>query len=330
MKRMLAAVMAVVMLISCRALAMGDSVSFVLLCDSRHGSFCNTVRDAFEKASQEMGFELVTAVPEAGQTVQGLLAHYTNTDADAVFIAEEEYADVYPFHIYNDVLNIDTGTWHNSDCRYETRIDAFDAGVLAGKIVEEMARQTGGQGEIAVIAELDPEDVIQEKLIYEIEEAVREGNYPGMKLADTQWISSAYENYTGAYMAVQRLISRNPEMKGIIAVTPTDLEGAAMCINDYGLAGKIGLTGIGRPSVMVECIRSGVCEGMYIMDAAWLAHCMACVSASAVSGERCLIMDEYASEGDSGAYGGHVYEKVYTGNAIYVDSSNIGEWKTGY
>jgi rhamnose transport system substrate-binding protein len=75
----------------------------------------------------------------------------------------------------------------------------------------------------------------------------------------------------------EKLLSKHPGLKGIIAPTAVGLPAACRVVREKGAAGKVKVTGLGLPSEMAEFVLDGTCEGFQLWNppyAGYLGVCM--------------------------------------------------------
>ncbi|MDR1916338.1 MAG: substrate-binding domain-containing protein [Synergistaceae bacterium] len=65
---------------------------------------------------------------------------------------------------------------------------------------------------------------------------------------------------------METLLSKYPDLKGVIAPTTVGLASACKVIRAENLAGKVKITGLGLPSEMAEFVRDGTCEGFQLWN----------------------------------------------------------------
>ncbi|CAM5775725.1 rhamnose ABC transporter substrate-binding protein [Labrys miyagiensis] len=87
-----------------------------------------------------------------------------------------------------------------------------------------------------------------------------------------EWLKPAYgklkltatifgnESEKAGYAAAEGLLADHPDLKGILVFNAAALVGVAQCIADKGLAGKVFVTGFGRPSQLKAAMAAQVVE----------------------------------------------------------------------
>jgi rhamnose transport system substrate-binding protein len=81
--------------------------------------------------------------------------------------------------------------------------------------------------------------------------------YGRLKLAATMF---GNDNDKAGYAAAEKLLADHPDLKGLLVYNADALAGAAQCIADKGLAGKVFATGFGRPPQLKSAMAAGTIE----------------------------------------------------------------------
>jgi rhamnose transport system substrate-binding protein len=81
--------------------------------------------------------------------------------------------------------------------------------------------------------------------------------YGKLKLADTLY---GNDDEKAGYAAADFVLRQRPDLKGLLVFSPAALVGAAQCITDRGLAGKVFVTGFGRPATLKAAMSARAVE----------------------------------------------------------------------
>jgi rhamnose transport system substrate-binding protein len=65
---------------------------------------------------------------------------------------------------------------------------------------------------------------------------------------------------------MRALLSKYPEIKGLISPTTIGITAACQVVRENGLSGKVKVTGLGLPSEMAEFVLDGTCEGFLLWN----------------------------------------------------------------
>lgn len=81
--------------------------------------------------------------------------------------------------------------------------------------------------------------------------------YGKLKLADTLF---GNDSEKAGYDAADFALRQRPNLKGLLVFSPAALVGAAQCVSDKGLAGKVFVTGFGRPAALKAAMAAQAVE----------------------------------------------------------------------
>ncbi|MGJ4858634.1 substrate-binding domain-containing protein [Labrys sp. La1] len=81
--------------------------------------------------------------------------------------------------------------------------------------------------------------------------------YGKLKLADTLY---GNDDEKAGYAAADFVLRQRPNLKGLLVFSPAALVGAAQCVTDRGLAGKVFVTGFGRPATLKAAMSAKAVE----------------------------------------------------------------------
>lgn len=81
--------------------------------------------------------------------------------------------------------------------------------------------------------------------------------YGKLKLADTLY---GNDDEKAGYAAADFVLRQRPNLKGLLVFSPAALVGAAQCVSERGLAGKVFVTGFGRPATLKAAISAKAVE----------------------------------------------------------------------
>jgi rhamnose transport system substrate-binding protein len=130
-------------------------------------------------------------------------------------------------------------------------------------LIELMGKQMNYTGDFAILsATTDAPD--QNKWIAGIKDSLaKDSKYSKMKLVATVYgDDEAQKSATEA----EALLTKYPNLKGIIAPTAAGIPAVAKVIQTRKLTGKVKLTGLGLPSTMKEYVDDGTCENFALWN----------------------------------------------------------------
>jgi rhamnose transport system substrate-binding protein len=288
----------------------------------------------FDEAQKELGFEFIHNGP-ADSSNEGqiqIIEGYIQQGVDAIAISANDASGVVSVLQTAMDKGIKVISW-DSAVAPEGRNLNIDPSVAEniGRVqIEEIAKQIGGEGQIAILsagATMDNQNTWIEYMKKELEKE----QYAKIELVTIVYGDDLTDK---SYQEMQGLIDSYPELKGVISPTTVGVAAAASCIQDNGLTGKIKLTGLGLPSEMADYISAGVCEGMYLWNPIDLGYCAAYASVAMVKGEITGAVGETFEAGRLGTItildDGNGNGFTIVGDPYCFTAENIDQWKTVY
>jgi len=288
----------------------------------------------FEEAQKELGFEFIHNGP-ADSSNEGqiqIIEGYIQQEVDAIAISANDASGVVSVLQTAMDKGIKVISW-DSAVAPEGRNLNIDPSVAEniGRVqVEEISKQIGGEGQIAILsagATMDNQNTWIEYMKKELEKE----EYAKIELVTIVYGDDLTDK---SYQEMQGLIDSYPDLKGVISPTTVGVAAAASCIQDNGLTGKIKLTGLGLPSEMADYITAGVCEGMYLWNPIDLGYCAAYASVAMVKGEITGAVGETFEAGRLGTIeifdDGNGNGFTIVGDPYCFTAENIDEWKNVY
>ena len=316
------------------AMAEGDAIQIGVVYKQTGNPFFDAAVRGFEEAQGELGFEFVHNGP-ADSSNEGqiqIIEGYIQQGVDAIAIPANDAAGVVSvLQSAMDqgikVVSFDSAV--NPEGR-NLNIDPSIAENIGRVQVEEIAKQIGGEGQIAVLsagATMDNQNTWIEYMKKELEKP----EYAAIELVTIVYGDDLTDK---SYQEMQGLIDSYPELKGVISPTTVGIAAAATCIQDNELTGKIKLTGLGLPSEMADYITAGVCEGMYLWNPIDMGYCAAYACCGLVEGTLTGAIGETFEAGRLGTISimddgnGNAFSIV--GDPYNFTAENIADWKDVY
>lgn len=144
---------------------------------------------------------------------------------------------------------------------------AFD-NELGYTIVDRIAEQIGKSGEIGIISGESTATNLNTWIKF-MKERV-EKQYPNMKIVDVRFTQGGSSE--NALKQAQELMTKYPDIKGLIAVASTTVPGVCQAVQQAGKTGKISVIGYGSPATVKPFIKSGVMKESILWDANKLGY----------------------------------------------------------
>jgi rhamnose transport system substrate-binding protein len=226
----------------------------------------------FYDAISELGEENFKYVYTGPQTAEAdnqieFVREAIRDKADAIFIASNsntalnsvfDEARGNGIRVY--IINQDIP---GSEAHRDAAIMPVNFEKIGGSLMELFGEQIDYEGQFAILSStVDAPD--QNTWIglmkHELENNPK---YEKMELLEVAYGDDQTEK---SVSEAKSLLSKYPEMKGIIAPTTVGIYAACQVVRENGMAGKVKVTGLGLPSEMAEFVLDGTCEGFQLWN----------------------------------------------------------------
>lgn len=191
---------------------------------------------------------------------------------------------------------------------------------IAQALVDEMAQQTGGEGEYAIITSslTAPNQNDWMKRM----EAYRRHAYPKMKVVD---VKPSQEDQQLAFQRTTDLLRTYPALKGVWGISSVAFPGAADAVQKAGLAGRVAVVGLSTPSSMAPFVEKGVVRTVILWNPVDLGYLTVYVARAVAKGEL--------APGATGIEAGRLGKKEIRGDEVLLGppmrftKENIGQYE---
>jgi rhamnose transport system substrate-binding protein len=224
--------------------------------------------DAIAELGEE-NFKYVYAGPETAQADNQIefVKNAIRDKADAIFIASNSntalnsvFDEARGAGIPVYIINYDIP---GSEAHRDAAIMPVNFDKIGGAQIELLSSQIGHEGSFAILsATVDAPD---QNTWIDLMKKELESNpkYEKMELLEVVYGDDQPEQSASKTKA---LLSKYPDIKGIIAPTTVGIAAACQVIRESGLGGKVKVTGLGLPSEMAEFVLDGTCEGFQLWN----------------------------------------------------------------
>jgi rhamnose transport system substrate-binding protein len=140
-------------------------------------------------------------------------------------------------------------------------VNQSSADAIAQALVDEMAAQTGGAGEYAIVTSSltapNQNDWMKRMDKY------RGPKYPRMKVVT---VKPSQEDQQLAFQTTQSILKAYPRVKGVWAISSVAFPGAADAVQKAGASGKVAVVGLSTPSSMKEFVDRGTVKTVILWN----------------------------------------------------------------
>jgi ABC-type sugar transport system substrate-binding protein len=139
---------------------------------------------------------------------------------------------------------------------------------LGYTIIDRLAAQIGGKGEVGIISGESTATNLNTWIDFMKERA--KANYPDMKIVDVRYTTGGSSEQ--ALNSAQELMTRYPNIKGLVAVASSTVPGVAQAVKQAGKSGQIAVIGFGSPATVKPFIDDGVMKESVLWNAVDLGY----------------------------------------------------------
>ncbi len=236
-----------------------------------------------QEAAKELGVQFFLEAPMDASVEEqiGVVDGLVTRRMDAIVIAPHEAKALAPalkrarengVH----VITFDTDADPKRSGREWFVKPASDEAVVRG-LVDSLVSSAGPKAQIAIIASTSAA-TRQQLWIQKMREYIGK-TCPMMQLKDIQ----RCEDAKAAYTATQQVLSKNPEVTGIVALTPDLLVSAAEAVKSGGQRRFV--TGIGLPNSARPLVKAGIVPAFVAWNPTDLGYLAVQVAAQTIKGD---------------------------------------------
>ncbi len=263
----------------------GGTVTIAMLPKLINIDYFDACKRGAQKTATELGVTLIYDGPTepSGSEQNKFFDTWVRQGVQAICVAPNQPKTIKRFVEKAQAAGIKVLTW-DSDATESGRsyfANQVDEKTLGEALVDDLARQMGGEGEWAIaIASLDAANLNTWR---RFAEARAKEKYPGLKLVATE-VTKEDENF--AREKVETLLNAYPNLKGIIAFDSNSVPGACEAVKRAGKVGKVAIVGNSTPNKMRPYIKEGVLQSFYLWDPRALGSLTVALAKHLVQGGR--------------------------------------------
>ena len=337
MKKLIAMLLALVMVLSLAACTQGTSAgdsgktTYAIVCKDASNPYMLKMIEGFKAACEDLGVEFLTKSPETtsvddqinivndlvAQGVKGIAIAANDAAAlKATITAAREKGVV--------VVTLDSDT-------AGSQMFVNQAGVeqVAQVLVDSVMDMTGGEGEFAILS-ASSTATNQNAWIAAMETILKDSKYANLKLVETVY---GDDEPTKSTTETQNLLTKYPDLKVICCPTTVGILACAQTVlNTEGCTVKV--AGLGLPSEMKEYVGDDkVCPYMYLWNPIDVGNCAAYMIKALADGKAGAAGTEFTAEnGKTYAVttGDPAETQIIVGPPFAFNGENIAEWASVY
>jgi ABC-type sugar transport system substrate-binding protein len=133
---------------------------------------------------------------------------------------------------------------------------------LGAVLIDRLAAQIGEEGQIGIVSGESTATNLNTWIEY-MQQRVAEA-YPNVEIVDIRYTTGGSSE--DALRQADDLLTRFPDIKGLVAVASTTVPGVAQAVENAGLVGEVSVIGYGSPNTVRPFIKSGVMQESILWD----------------------------------------------------------------
>lgn len=284
--------------------------------------YFNAVQQGAEEAAKEIGAELIWDGPVAADVSKQaeMLDTWIARGVDVIAVAPNDPQALAPTLEKARERGIKVITY-DADSTPESRdyfVNQATAQGIGQALVDEMAAQTGGAGEVAIITgSLTAAN--QNEWIKYMKERMAE-KYPDMKLVT---VKPSEEDQQLATQVTQDLLKAYPNLKGVFGITSLSFPGAALAVKEAGKSGQVAVVGLATPQAMAGYVNDGTVKTVILWNAIDLGYLTVEVAKALAKDGKLGDTIKAGRLGDKQVSG----TMVLLGDPMRFTKENIGQFK---
>lgn len=234
--------------------------------------YFTAMEDGGNKAAEDLGVEfLYTGATQANAAEQvKIMDSLIKQGVDAMSLSVLDSSSTNPYIEKAQEAGIHVYT-SDSDAPDSTRefyvAQALDED-LGRTLMDRLAAQIGEKGQIGIVSGESTATNLNTWISFMEEQ--QKDKYPDIEIVDIRYTQGGSSEQ--ALKQAQELMTRYPDLKGLIAVASSTIPGVAQAVQQEGKAGDVKVIGFGSPATVKPFIDSGVMEESILWDAYELGY----------------------------------------------------------
>jgi rhamnose transport system substrate-binding protein len=283
--------------------------------------YFNAVEQGAQEAAKEIGAELIWDGPVSADVSKQIemLDTWIARGVDVIAVAPNDPNALSPTLEKARKRDIKVITY-DADSSHESRnyfVNQATAQSIGYSLVDEMAEQIGGAGEVAIITGSMTADNQNQWIAHMNDRIV--AKYPGMQVVT---VKPSEEDQQLATQVTQDLIKAYPNLKGVFAITSVAFPGAALAVSQAGKSGQLAVVGLATPKAMAEYVNNGTVKTVILWNPMDLGYLTVQVAGKLGSGGTLSDTFQAGRLGDVVVSG----TQVLLGEPMKFNKENIGQF----
>lgn len=234
--------------------------------------YFTAMEDGGKKAAEDLGVDfLYTGATQANAAEQVKIMDSLikqGVDAMSLSVLDSSSTNPYIEKAQEAGIHVYTSDSDAPDSKREFYVaQALDED-LGRTLMDRLAAQIGEKGQVGIVSG-ESTAINLNTWISFMEEQQKE-KYPDIEIVDIRYTQGGSSEQ--ALKQAQELMTRYPDLKGLIAVASSTIPGVAQAVQQEGKAGEVKVIGFGSPATVKPFIDAGVMEESILWDAYELGY----------------------------------------------------------
>lgn len=192
---------------------------------------------------------------------------------------------------------------------------------LGTVLMDRLAKQIGEEGEVGIVSGEATATNLNSWIKYIKERAAEK--YPKVKILDVRFTKGGATE--DAQRQAQELMTKNPNIKGLVAVASTTVPGVAQAVEAAGKAGDVAVIGYGSPATVRPFIKSGVMKESILWDPEQLGYLTVWAMKQLAEGKTFAATNEVPTIDNPVAWDARS-KRLLLGPPLVIDADNVDDF----
>ena len=306
----------------------GAKTSVVYIPKNTGNAYFDSVITGFQKAAKEKNLDFTTVAPATADATSQIpfIKQQIQRGVKAIAITPNSPDALKPvLKQARDkgikIIAVDADLEKNEDAR-DAVVLPVDFSVIGRSQIELLGDLIGNQGEIAILsATTDAPN--QNSWIKGMKAALQDPKFSKMKLVEIVYGDDEPQK---SQRETEALLTKYPNLKGIIAPTSVGLVAAAQALETAQAAKRVQLTGLGLPNQMRRFVQNGTVKKFALWNPEKMGYAAGVLMSDLLAGNGKTDADSTIKVGEDTLKFGEKGTLV-AGPPLVFDAKNIGDYK---
>lgn len=303
----------------------GDKVKIAFIPQLIGIPYFSAMESGGKKAAEDLGVEfLYTGSTQASAAEQvKIMDSLIKQGVNAISLSVLDSSSTNPYIKKAQEAGIKVYT-SDSDVPDSTRdfyvAQALDKD-LGTTLMDCLGEQMGGSGKVGIVSGESTATNLNTWIDY-IKQR-QEEKYPDIEIVDIRYTQGGSSEQ--ALKQAQELMTRYPDLKGLVAVASSTIPGVAQAVQQEGKAGEVAVIGYGSPATVKPFIESGVMKQSVLWNAYDLGYLTVWAGKMAAEGKEFEATNQIEGIADPVTWDAE-NKILLLGQPLIIDKDNVNDF----